>query len=157
MEYRGTEAQALQMLIDHERAISELYQVYSERIPDHREFWRLLAEEEVEHAEIIGSLLPFADKSPSILKKAGFKPAAVTTSMSFLRDLIQRARTEPSMLKAALSTAVDLEKAMIERKFFDIFDTPAPEAQKVHALLTDGTKSHVERIENEWQVHRSVS
>jgi hypothetical protein len=154
MEYRGTDTDALQLLIDHENTISELYAAYADRFADHRQYWLDLAHEETEHADEIRKLLPLADTGNRVLNTTGFKPAAVNTSVGYLRDQIKHARSGFVTLKDALSTALDLEKAMIERKFFDILDTPAPEAQSVLITLTEGTQKHIETIETEWQKHR---
>ena len=156
MEYRGSAADALQMLIDHENTISELYAAYADRFADRRQYWLNLAHEETEHADEIRKLIPLADKGNRLLNTAGFKPAAVNTSITYLRDQIRQARSGFVSLRDALSTALDLEKAMIERKFFDILDTPAPEAQSVLITLTDGTQKHIETIETEWQKLRTV-
>ncbi len=154
MEYKGSNADALQMLIDHENTISELYAAYADRFADHRQYWLDLAHEETEHADEIRKLTPLADQNRRVLNTAGFKPAAVNTSVSYLRDQIGHARRGLVTLRDALSTALDLEKAMIERKFFEIFETPAPEAQSVLMTLTEGTQKHIETIEAEWQKHR---
>ncbi len=155
MDYRGTEKEALQMLIDYELVIADLYAAYAERFPDHHDYWLLLSSEEKDHAEAIGKMLEIADQSQSGLKTAGFKPAAVNTSIAYLSDLTKIARTTPIPIGDALSAALDLEKAMIERKFFGIFDTPAPLAQEVLLLLTQGTEKHVASIEHEWQKYRA--
>ena len=154
MQYRGTDTDALQMLIDHENTISELYTAYADRFADHRPYWLNLAHEETEHADEIRKLLPLADKGNRVLNTAGFKPAAVNTSIAYLRDQIRQARNGFAGFKDALSIALDLEKAMIERKFFDILDTPSAEAQAVLTTLTEGTQKHIETIEAEWQKHR---
>lgn len=154
MEYRGSGADALQMLIEHENTISELYAAYADRFSDHRQYWLELAHEETEHADAIRKLLPLADRGNRVINAAGFKPAAVNTSITYLRDQIRSARGGFVTLRDALSTALDLEKAMIERKFFDIFETPAPEAQSVLMTLTEGTQKHIDTIETEWQKHR---
>ena len=156
MDYRGSDTDALQMLIDHENTISELYTAYADRFADHRQYWLNLAHEETEHADELRKLLAMADKGNRVLNTAGFKPAAVNTSVSYLRDQIRQARGGFVTLRDALSTALDLEKAMIERKFFEILDTPAPEAQSVLITLTDGTQKHIETIEAEWQKLRTV-
>ncbi|UCG63141.1 MAG: hypothetical protein JSV52_07630 [Candidatus Zixiibacteriota bacterium] len=156
MDYRGSDTDALQMLIDHENTISELYTAYADRFADRRQYWLNLAHEETEHADELRKLLPLADKGNRVLNTSGFKPAAVNTSVSYLRDQIRQARGGLVTLRDALSTALDLEKAMIERKFFDILDTPAPEAQSVLITLTDGTQKHIETIETEWQKLRTV-
>jgi hypothetical protein len=154
VEYRGTETQALQMLIDHEMTIKELYQAYARKFPDHHDYWMLLASEEKAHAEAISKLLESAASTPVGLKLAGFKPVAVTTSLSYMKDLIKKAESSPLPIGDALSSARDLEKAMIERKFFEIFDTPAPLAQQALILLTSGTQKHIDTIEHEWRKYR---
>ena len=120
MDYRGTEKEALQMLIDYELAIADLYAAYAERFPDHRDYWLLLSSEEKDHAEAIGKMLEIADQNQSGLKTAGFKPAAVNTSIAYLSDLTKIAKTTPIPIGDALSAALDLEKAMIEIKPEDI-------------------------------------
>ncbi len=155
MDYRGTDKDALQMLIDHEMAIAELYRTYAGRFQDYRDYWQNLATEENEHAEEIRGLMELVDQSQEVVDTSGFKPAAVNTSIGYLRDITKLAANTPISIRDALSTALDLEKAMIERKFFDIFDTSAPEAQAVLMVLTDGTKKHVETIEAEWTKFRT--
>ncbi|UCE24088.1 MAG: hypothetical protein JSU74_12450 [Candidatus Zixiibacteriota bacterium] len=155
MDYRGTDKDALQMLIDHELAIAELYRAYADRFSDYREYWQDLANEENEHAEEIRGLMNLVDQNQKVVDTQGFKPAAVNTSIGYLRDITKLATNTPITIRDALSTALDLEKAMIERKFFDIFDTSAPEAQAVLMVLTDGTKNHVETIETEWARFRT--
>jgi len=156
MEYKGSAADALQMLIDHENTISELYAAYADRFAERRQYWLELAHEETEHADEIRKLVPLAGKGNRLLNTAGFKPAAVKTSISYLRDQIGNARRGFVSFRDALSTALDLEKAMIERKFFDIFETPAPEAQAVLRTLTEGTQKHIDTIEIEWQKQRTT-
>ena len=156
MDYRGTEKDALQMLIKHELAIADLYAAYAERYPDHRDYRLLLSSEEKDHADAIRNVLEVADQNQSGLKTSGFKPAAVNTSIAYLEDLTKAAQTTPVPIGDALSSALDLEKAMIERKFFDIFDTPSPVAQETLMILTQGTEKHVATIEHEWQKYRKL-
>lgn len=156
MDYKGSAADALQMLIEHENTISELYAAYADRFAEQRKYWLELAHEETEHADEIRKLVPLADRGNRFLNTTGFKPAAVRTSISYLRDQISHARKGFVSLRDALSTALDIEKAMIERKFFDIFETPAPEVQSVLLTLTEGTQKHIETIEAEWQKHRTA-
>ncbi|MEW6412120.1 MAG: hypothetical protein AB1483_06540 [Candidatus Zixiibacteriota bacterium] len=154
MQYRGSDKEALQMLIDHELAISDLYATYANFHVDHREYWQSLAKEEREHADTIKRLLDIIDSGKQIINTANFKPIAVKTSIDYLRQSAARARSATIPLPEALSTALDVEKAMIERKFFGIFDTASSEAQAVRKVLEDGTHSHVAKLESEWHKYR---
>ncbi len=154
MLYKGSDRDALRMLIDHEVAISDLYTAYAELFSDHGDYWNLLASEERQHADAISGLLEIVDGEVRVVETSGFKPIAIMTSIDYLRGHTSRARTSPVALPAALSIALDIEKAMIERKFFGIFDTAAPEARAVLKILEEGTHTHIETIEHEWRKYR---
>ena len=46
----------MEILINHEEAISKLYEAYAQKFPDHKEFWSTLSWEEKDHAEQIRKL-----------------------------------------------------------------------------------------------------
>ena len=155
MQYKGSDRDALRMLVDHEIAISDLYTAYADLFGDYRDYWNLLASEEREHADAITGLLEIVDGGRKVVDTSEFKPVAIKTSIDYLRDQAKRAANTPIALPVALSTALDLEKAMIERKFFGIFDTDSEEARKVLKILEEGTHTHIDTIEHEWRKYRS--
>jgi hypothetical protein len=57
-------------------------------------------------------------------------------------------------LITALSIALNIEQSMIERKFFETFDTDSAELKHVLHDLTASTNEHIKRVEKCWAEHR---
>ncbi len=134
------------LLARHEEAIAALYNAYARRFRDYESFWSALATEEITHASWIDWLGEVAKSGRIFFNPGRFKREPVQTSMDYLRRQLSRVETEHVSFIEALSRALDTERGMIERKFFEAFDDDAPELRRVMRDLEQSTNEHIEKL-----------
>jgi rubrerythrin len=138
----------------HEEAIRDLYLVYSDKYPEYKEFFKILADEEQSHADLIRKYREKASSDKNVLKPGRFRPEMLNTAISFLEKEANKAQGADIPLINALTIALDLEKGMIERKFFEVFGGDPAELEAALKYLDQSTKKHIERIQIAWNENR---
>ena len=132
----------VKMLSDHELALQELYQTYAAKIPSLENFWLRLAEDEQRHSEWLGSLMSKPGVDDSSDPCCWPRPAAVESSLKYIRAQNVRAKQGEITLVAAPSIAKDLENALLEKEFFRVADGTSPEVRAVLGRLVLATERH---------------
>ncbi len=126
----------INLLGQHEEIMAQLYQTYAAQFPD-PEFWQNLAQAEHVHYRWVKSL-----STPHLkniyLDEAIFQSAGIETSINYIKELIAKASNHT--LINALSYALDIETAMIEKGYFKIFKSDSP---KVNQILTVWLKNYM--------------
>ncbi|MFH0917602.1 MAG: hypothetical protein V1830_00535 [Candidatus Omnitrophota bacterium] len=139
---------SLRLLSENERLVSKLYTIYAEKFPEVKEFWLQKAAEENVHAELLESVRLIKQETPSFFQEDRFSIEAIELTMSFVKDLIQKA--ENSTLINALSMARDIEHSLIERYFFKVIPSDSPTIKNAFAKIEQDTKRHREEIQELW-------
>jgi len=142
--------EVIELLAEHEKAISQLYKEYARKFPEQKDFWSKIAEEEIEHASWIFKLRSQAEKGSLYFKEGRFKTEAIKTSLEYVKSQIAEAQNSKISAKNALSVARDLESGLIEKKFFEIFEPDCREIKQVLLNLAAATREHYNRIEKAW-------
>jgi rubrerythrin len=151
MNITDTAAHALDLLREHEKAIGRLYETYAHRFPQDREFWLILAQEEDQHARWIDLLQREVEEDPTGLVVNRFPAAAINHSLHYLNRLVEEAQ-RPSLTPVnALSAALDIEQALLENRYFEVFASDSAGIQRLLHLLIQATRAHVERVRTAWQ------
>jgi rubrerythrin len=114
----------VQLLMDHELALKELYQAYATALPSLKDLWSKLAADEQRHADWLDSLGPEVGSTPRPGPQGWPRPAAIESSLKYLRAQILRARQAQVTTLTALAVAKDLESALLEKEFFKVADLP---------------------------------
>ena len=141
----------LGVLKRHERVIARLYEIYSQKFPKWEEFWMGLAGEEHQHADWIGALQARVEESGGCFVVNRFPIGAVEHSIAYVEDLAEGAADPNFLLMNAVSTALYLEKALIENKYFEVFSGDGAEVKRVLNALTHSTRDHYQRLHALWQ------
>jgi hypothetical protein len=156
MKISTTTTDALELLREHERALSRLYRTYAECFAGQSEFWLRLAAEEDEHAEWLGSLRLRLEDGESARLADRFPVAAIEHSLVYVNKLIANAHTSGITLLRALSVALDLEEALLESRYFEVCECDSPELKHMLEKLTQSTHAHLAAIRNAWQTTRET-
>ena len=150
MSAMDTATEALAKLKIHEEAIGRLYQTYAERFPELAEFWLKLATEEGHHADWIAMLQAQMRDDPMSLISNRFPLVAIERSIAFVEKLIlESARPDFTRLNA-ISAALNLEQALLESKYFEVFETDKPKLKRILGLLQDETRSPYAVVQQAW-------
>ena len=151
MNLTDTVAHALDMLREHEKAIGRLYETYARRFPQDREFWLILAQEEQQHARWLELLQRKVENDPAAMVVNRFPAAAINYSLHYINSLAANAQRPGLTPVNALSAALDIEQALLENKYFEVFTSDSTAIQRLLHLLTQGTRAHIERVRTAWQ------
>ena len=144
----------IEFLIRNEECISELYLAYADKYKESSAFWSGLAMEEKGHADCIRELAGKVEEGTVHIEPGRFNKEAIENFTKYVRGEIERSRKEQMPLITALSIALSIEQSMIEKRFFEIFDTDSAELKHVLHDLTASTEEHIKRVEECWAEHR---
>jgi rubrerythrin len=138
--------EAIEALAENEIMISRIYKAFSERFPEHREFWEKMAEEEVQHADMIRSLVPEVKEGAVRFKAERLDETSLGMFRDYLKYSLARAGEEDLQLKGAFETALAIEHDLIERRFLDLFEADAVELTLIFEGLASSTRDHHRRL-----------
>ena len=138
--------EAIELLAENEMVISRIYRVFSERFPDYHDFWEKMAEEEIQHADMIRSVVPEVKEGTVRLREQGLDETSVGMFRDYLKFSLARAGEQDIPLKDAFETALAIEHDLIERSFFDLFEADTRELMLVFEGLASSTREHHRRL-----------
>ena len=136
----------VEAIAGHEQAIGDLYEAYARRFPEHADFWETLSEEEYAHAEWARKLGVHVEEGTIEIVPGRFRNKAIESSVNYLRQWTDEARKQEISLLYALSIANDIENALIDRKFFEIYETDSDEMVTILNALTEASREHRDRV-----------
>jgi len=137
------------LLTKHEAALSCLYNCFGSTLPESKNFWRQLANEELEHRDIVIELEEKLETGEYQFAVPQFHHAAVEKSLDWIRTIRQRMEQEGLTMNTALKIALTIERGILESDFFDFLDVSNLEAKALCESLTKYTETHLKRIEDE--------
>lgn len=144
----------LELLIENEEGVRDLYLAYAKKFPTHGEFWSRLATDESGHADWIRRLAGQLGEGQLHTEAGRFRKEAIAGFIKYVKDELARVQNEEIPLITALSIALSVEQAIIERRFLEIFDTDSAEVKHVLHNLATATEEHIKRVEEYWSEHR---
>jgi rubrerythrin len=151
MDITDTAVQAVDVLKEHEQAIGRLYAAYARRFPQDSEFWLSLSQEEEQHARWIESVQARLEQGPCGLVVNRFPIAAIRHSIRYIDKLIDGTnRVDLTPIKA-LSSALDIERALLENRYFEVFESDSAEVRRLLTSLARSTKAHCQRVQQAWR------
>ncbi len=135
-----------EILENYELAISKLYKIYSQRCPEYSKFWDHISKDEEEHASWLRSLAALVKNGILEFDSTRFRLKAIETSLSYVYELQEKAKnSNPDMVKF-LSTAIDLENSIIEKKFYTVIADEDPDFRKTFSELSKGAETHYKAV-----------
>jgi hypothetical protein len=138
----------LQRLAQNEESIAELYRIFADKFPRHRDFWAGLAGEEIQHARWIHKLAAREGSSVAI-DATRFDDNVFAVAVQYLKETVQRAKVAKQTLKEALTVSLDIETGMLERGYFTVFKGDARELIEILEHLRSETEKHTDKIRKE--------
>ncbi|MFA5349206.1 MAG: hypothetical protein WC309_02425 [Candidatus Paceibacterota bacterium] len=145
MELKEYQLRILELLTVHEEGMSELYSIYSQKFPTKNNLWSTLSQEEVTHASWIRKLTDMVKGGTVYFNEGRFTVEALESSLRELQGEIAKAKGDIPLI-SALSTGYYFEMALLERKFYEVFEGDSVELKHLLVSLEEGTKQHQDRI-----------
>lgn len=139
----------LPRLEEHERRLAELYRTYGELFPAKKIFWLDLAQEELGHALWLRNFGAKEDEGKLSFKKTKITAASVETSLRHIDKQLDLAKEGQVDLLGALTTARDLENALIDNMAMVLVQSNEPLVKKLLEKLHLESEQHRNRIADE--------
>jgi hypothetical protein len=56
----------------------------------------------------------------------------------------------------AFSTALDIERALLENRYFEVFETDSAELRRTLTMLAQSTQNHLDRVHEAWRANKQA-
>lgn len=146
MGNKEIQAEIIHLLIKNEVAVSELYAQYATLFPEYEDFWRRLSKEEIDHAEWIKVLSEKITGDRIFFNESRFRKQAIQLSVDSIINEFSIAKQKSITLKQAVTTALNIENALLESKYFTVIEGDSPELKSLLKSLSAATIDHRERL-----------
>lgn len=143
------------LMANNEELVGRLYRQYAVKLPSSAELWNKLAEEEDSHASWLINLQQQADAGFLSIDAKRFNESAVKRFSEYLQAEFSKLQNERVSLLVALSAALYIEEALIERKFFEVLGADCPELKNTLDRLRAETEVHLEKVKQALAVELS--
>jgi len=143
----GNANDLIQEIRRHELILAKMYKQFSKAHPHHCQFWSQLAHEEAMHAKWIKSLGQHFENGNIGLLECQINHQAIKTSISHLERQTKASKNGHLSLLNAVTVALDIEKSLIDKKVFDIFDLAGVKNGRIRANLEKETTRHRQSLE----------
>jgi hypothetical protein len=154
MDIAKAPKELLEAMKEHELALARLYGLYAEKYPDYEDFWTSLSLEENQHAAWLDQLWSEIENGSEDIIVERFPIGAVQRSTEYVKKLEDTAYQPDFVLVNALSTALRLEEALMENKFFEVCEGDSAKTKLTLSLLAQSTLEHCLKVRELWQKHR---
>jgi rubrerythrin len=146
MELSAFQISKIELIAEYEAAVMELYWVYSETFPEHKEFWIDMADDERKNVEWIRSAIELIKANKIEYNRDRFNIEAVRTAMNFIKAKIHEVLDKPGSLQAAIAYAVGIEDSMTKKKFFEFIKDDNPEARLLYQKFAAENQRHRDKL-----------
>ncbi|MDD4869725.1 MAG: ferritin family protein [Kiritimatiellae bacterium] len=136
----------LDVLIQNEEAVGSLYKACALKFPDFAEFWQRLVMEEKAHADILRELAKQLKTQQVFLNERKFNVTGVRTTINHVNKQRQLVEAGSVTLLQVTAIALDIERSIIDREYFEVFETDSLSMKKEFEALKEHTSEHAERI-----------
>ena len=144
----------LEAMKEHEQSLAHLYERYATKFLEYKGFWTELSLEEVQHADWLDKLQAGIEGSSEDFIVERFPLGAIQHSTEYVKKLAETADQPDFVLINALSTALRLEEALMENKYFEVIETDSIKTKHTLAMLAQSTREHYQRVRKLWLEHK---
>ena len=138
----------IELMYKQEILLAKLYKLFAVQFPDHKDFWRDLAKDELQHAGWIKKFYQAEKKDLIAFSEGKVKTYTMDTFIENLEEIIQRAENGEINLKMAISYTLDFERSLIEKNVFTHFEIIDKKLAGIMTKLESGTRRHVKKAED---------
>ncbi len=154
---KDVDTELVDLYVAQELKMAELYGIFAERYPEHRDFWTSMADEEKRHAAAIRELSEKARSGRACFSGGQVRINAVRSFLAYVDRVVAKAKRDPTPFLTALSVTRDIESSLIEKNAFEVFRGDTPEVKSLLVALRDETAGHAARLDAMWRKGKGVA
>lgn len=133
-----------------EAAVGEYYRQCALHWPEAAAFWNAIAAEEDMHVLSVRQMAAMLTAAPQKFRQGrSINPVAIKTFIRGVEEHKSRVAAGELDQKRALFIAIDIEKSLLENRFYEILQADTDEFGKLIARITAETRGHFSRMQAE--------
>ncbi len=136
----------LELLENLELDISNLYKLFAQKFPAHKQLWDELSDEEVQHASYIKKLASFVQQGLVLLDAKTTKTITVKIVSDGIKSTHQQTQDDKLTPINALAYSLSLEDSILEKKFYDYFTTHDQSVAYIINKIKRETNQHYQKV-----------
>ena len=148
--------EVLKMLAKLEDVVGGLYEAYAEKFPDSEDFWQSLAADEARHASWIRQLEPLVRSGAVYFDEDRFRTKRSRDFIDYVNEQSTTVQEQEMPLIRAVSVALDIENAFLEKVFFEAVEGDSPELERLVDRLATASREHRDKLQKVWDKHREL-
>ncbi len=134
-------------LVKQEKLLAKLYNMFAQMMPEHRDFWFQLSQDEHRHQEMLKRLSKAIGDGEVVLDGDRYEAFAIKQAMDDLAEQVNAFARGTIELKDAFQFAAGTERQILERCFIDPHrHQDALVRETMRAIVASG-EDHARRIE----------
>ena len=138
----------LELLENLELDISNLYKLFAQKFPAHKQLWDELSEDEVQHASYIKQLASFIQQGLVLFDEKTTKTFTIKTVRDAVKSTYQQTQANKLTAINALVYSLSLEDSILEKKLYDYFTTHDQSVADIINKIKLETKEHHQKVKN---------
>ena len=146
-EVLRSQGRILDMLIDCESQLAVLYESFAVAFPRFAAFWRKLAGEEHQHAEVLEGLHFILARGFLFNDIGRFSQEKLKPMRVILDEASHKVASAKMQAIEAFTTALQLEHSLVESRFYAEVTSDAPEFAIRCKVLQTETEAHIQWLE----------
>ena len=147
-ELKSDQQEILALMLKQETLLAKLYQIFAKKFPVYEKLWHKLAREEKKHAGWVKQLRDASEKKVVLFSENSIKPHILETFVHGIEEKIKQAEADGFDARQALVCTIDLERCLIEKNVFSLFEGMTEKASSTMKFLAKETKEHQELAQN---------
>jgi hypothetical protein len=148
MDLNSDQKELVALFVNQEILIGTLYKLFAERYPEYKAFWTEMVIEEYQHASCIQRLTERDPTDQVKLSQGELRAHVLAASIKSIEGLISGFKeNEDFPITQAVNIALQLEKALWEKKVFQYFEGDSVEVRRVMDSLNLEQEIHIKRID----------
>ena len=137
------------LLAEHEELLAELYKCFAVAIPDAKDFWEKMAEEELSHLKLIRGVEEKIHGHMWAFARPEFTTKTIADACDRITAKCQSVANDGISMREALQYAIELERSLIEAEFFQVIECDNAKMINVLQSLASYTYAHAQSLEKE--------
>ncbi len=146
MEFKPYQKKMVDLLITMELKVASLYQLLAEQLPDHRDLWLEMHNEELQHAQWLEYLAKRVAAGAALFHEDNTRTYTIQAYLDYVDGAIHKARAGGLTMTTALALSVDLESSLLERKVFHYFRDDDRELKATFSRLAAESFNHAKKV-----------
>ena len=144
------QTEIIDCLSEMEGLVAQLYDRFGEVLPEHREFWTSLANEESMLCRMLQSMHGILAKGSVFYNMGRFDAKAARAAVDLVWHMIELSRAQPISQLQALTTALQIEAMIEEAEFCATITSDPPEDAIIARRFVTEVKRHGATIHDMW-------